>query len=93
MHALTGSLCLIASESELNDKLDVFKKNGMFDFKVINSNPNPNSKYTIRIEIGDVLNAKANLAYTTLLDTDLKELIVNFKYNGIENPNLTKLRV
>lgn len=37
MHAITGSLCLVASESELNDKLDVFKKNGMFDFKVVNN--------------------------------------------------------
>lgn len=42
----------------------------MFDFKVINNNPSIDTKYTIRIEIGDVFNAKANMAYTTLLDTD-----------------------
>lgn len=84
MHALTGSLCLVASENELNDKLDVFKKNGMFDFKVVNNNPSPESKYTIRVEIGDALNAKVNLAYTTLIDTDLKTLKVNFRYNGTE---------
>ena len=70
MHALTGSLCLVTTESELNDKLDAFKKNGMFDFKVVNNNPSVNSKYTIRVEIGDSMNAKAGLAYTTLIDTD-----------------------
>ena len=92
LHALTGNLCLITSEEELGSKLTAFKQNGMFDFKVINSNPNVDSKYTIRIEIAKNFSAKADRAYTTLVDTEMKELNVDFKYNGEQFPNLTKIR-
>ena len=51
LHALTGNLCLVTSEDDLSTKLTAFKQNGMFDFKVVNSNPSADSKYTLRIEI------------------------------------------
>lgn len=88
----SGNLVMAMSDTFFNTKFDFFKDSGIIKFKVSNKAQTGDRNYRVRIQIANDLQIPFGKTYTTRTDMSIKNLQVTLNYNGLELPDLQKLR-
>lgn len=88
----SGNIVLVMSDTYFNEKLDFIRRSGILRFNVQLRSKSGPMGYSVRVQVGDVLELNANRSYSTRVDMTISRIRANLFYDGSQHPQLHKLR-
>ena len=88
----SGDIGLVMSDTFFNGRLNFFKQSGSLRLAVSNKSNTGDLDYTLKVQIGTVMQASMGRIYSTRVDAMVEKIKINLFYDGSKFKDLRKLR-